>query len=259
MFLHQRSCNCQPGSNLSKVPKSDRWQPLRKIAAFGTENQSKRWDAGNSMARNPEFPENGGVADPGGGSLSDPTAPITSLGKRGRTNDAGNPLRKATPPNSPKRPRPNSMAATGTDGQGIRLLSCLARRTSEMKSVGSPPHSSRRRQQRSLHLTRALKRPGSQPNSVTPLAPTGPSGMTSGARSGSWSRIKTSPKQDQVPDTKQDSEPGIDRTRRQEPLQPRTSKEQLTEFGKGSDQDHDPGATQLQAGCAVTGAHGTRG
>ena len=42
VFLHQRSCNCQPGSNLSKVPKSDRWQPLRKIAAFGTENQSKR-------------------------------------------------------------------------------------------------------------------------------------------------------------------------------------------------------------------------
>ena len=44
-----------------------------------------------------------------------------------------------------------------------------------------------------------------------------------------------------------------DRTRRQEPLQPRTSKEQLTESGKGSDQDHDPGATQLQAGCAGSG------
>ena len=90
----------------------------------------------DSMARNPEFPENGGVADPGGGSLSDPTAPITSLGKRGRTNDAGNPLRKATPPNSPKRPRPNSMAATGTDGQGIRLPTCLARRT----TAGAPDH-----------------------------------------------------------------------------------------------------------------------
>jgi len=45
-----------------------------------------------------------------------------------------------------------------------------------------------------------------------------------------------------------------DRIRRQEPLQPRTSTEQLTESGKGNDQDHGSGATQLQAGCAGSGS-----
>jgi len=112
-------------------------------------------------------------------------------------------------------------AAEMPDLTKVRSGSELAQCTDRTKPAGTPPLSSLRRKKRPHRLNGNVKRyriPSTLAKTRMALAPKSPSGSRL-ARS--W-RAKI---------------------RLQDPLQSRTSMEQLAESGTWSDQDHDPGAT----------------